>query len=124
MIVFIAAKNMRQSITEQTDFAQTNVGRRTGEKPGLTTKKGTVRIAEVSSMPTNMQRHKPVLGNAQVKSVGIKSIQLDGYADVYNMEVKDNHNYVVNGGIIVHNCMDATRYFVNTMRITRQKRGD
>ena len=57
-----------------------------------------------------------------VHSVGIKGIEPCGLADVYNMEVEENHNYIVNGGIIVHNCMDATRYFVNTMRIGRKKR--
>ena len=40
-----------------------------------------------------------------------------GYADVYNMEVEGNHNFAINGGLIVHNCMDSMRYFVKTMRI-------
>ena len=26
------------------------------------------------------------------------------------MEVEDNHNFAVNGGLIVHNCIDAVRY--------------
>ncbi len=26
------------------------------------------------------------------------------------MEVKDHHNFSVEGGLIVHNCIDATRY--------------
>lgn len=38
------------------------------------------------------------------------------------MEVEDNHNYLANGGIVIHNCMDATRYFVNTMNLTKKKR--
>lgn len=42
-----------------------------------------------------------------------------GYADVYNMEVADNHNFAVNNGLIVHNCMDSTRYFVKTMRLLK-----
>ncbi|MFR4401855.1 MAG: hypothetical protein ACLT3C_05590 [Peptococcus niger] len=33
-----------------------------------------------------------------------------GYEDVYNLEVPRYHNFAVNGGYIVHNCMDATRY--------------
>ena len=33
------------------------------------------------------------------------------------MEVKDNHNFAINGGLIVHNCMDAMRYFVRTKRV-------
>ena len=47
---------------------------------------------------------------------------LDGYEDVYNMEVEDNHNFAVNGGLIVHNCMDSMRYFVMTMHVARVKR--
>lgn len=46
---------------------------------------------------------------------------LDGYEDVYNMEVEDNHNFAVNGGLIVHNCMDSIRYFVKTMYIAKPK---
>lgn len=35
--------------------------------------------------------------------------------DVYNMEVIGTHNFSVNGGLIVHNCMDETRYFAYTV---------
>lgn len=34
----------------------------------------------------------------------VKSIKPIGYADVYNMEVENHHNFSVNGGFIVHNC--------------------
>ena len=40
----------------------------------------------------------------------VKSVERIGSADVYNMEVKEFHNFSVNGGIIVHNC-DSLRYF-------------
>jgi hypothetical protein len=30
--------------------------------------------------------------------------------DVYNMEVQDHHNFTVEGGLVVHNCIDASRY--------------
>lgn len=40
----------------------------------------------------------------------VKSIKYAGKADVYNMEVADTHNYVVNGGIVAHNCYDECRY--------------
>lgn len=29
---------------------------------------------------------------------------------MYNMEVERFHNFAVNGGLIVHNCIDAARY--------------
>ncbi len=52
--------------------------------------------------------------------VGVKSVKKVGCAPVYNMEVDGNHNFSVNG-LIVHNCMDAVRYMVNTMQVTRPK---
>ena len=35
--------------------------------------------------------------------------------DVYNMEVVGTHNFSVNNGIIVHNCMDEIRYLCYTI---------
>lgn len=55
-------------------------------------------------------------------AVEVKSIEFIGLEDVYNMEVADNHNFAVNGGIVVHNCMDATRYFVQTMGLYHKQR--
>lgn len=64
-----------------------------------------------------MQKQERVVDHAEIKSVGIKSFKRVNPEPVYNMEVKDNHNFAINGGLIVHNCMDATRYFVKTKRI-------
>lgn len=38
------------------------------------------------------------------------------------MEVDENHNFAVSGGLIVHNCMDECRYFVKTMRVAKERR--
>ena len=40
----------------------------------------------------------------------IKNIRYVGRHNVYNMEVEGCHNFSVNGGLIVHNCIDAVRY--------------
>jgi len=40
----------------------------------------------------------------------VKNVTRAGRADVYNMEVEDTHNFVIQGGIISHNCADETRY--------------
>ena len=40
----------------------------------------------------------------------VKSVRYVGKADVYNMTVEDTHDFVIQGGIIAHNC-DAIRYF-------------
>ena len=44
-----------------------------------------------------------------------------GTEPVYNLEVADNHNFAISGGLIVHNCMDSARYFVQTMNIVKKK---
>ena len=41
----------------------------------------------------------------------VKSVRYVGKADVYNMEVDDTHDFVVQGGVVVHNCPDEIRYF-------------
>ena len=70
---------------------------------------------EKNSSQTNIQKQN------SVKSIGVKSVSFEGYADVYNLEVEDNHNFAINGGLIVHNCMDSARYFVHTMNIVKKK---
>ena len=47
--------------------------------------------------------------------VGVAKIEVEPNEDVYNMEVIGTHNFSVNGGVIVHNCMDEIRYFCNTV---------
>ena len=78
--------------------------------------------AETSLQQISIQKQKPVAEVAVISSVGIKSIRKIGRDDVYNMEVEDNHNFAVEGGLIVHNCMDSMRYFVKTKHIAIPKR--
>lgn len=58
--------------------------------------------------------------NSKIAYVPITGIKPLGKQPVYNMEVGEYHNFSVNGGIIVHNCMDSTRYFVRTMRLVKR----
>ena len=50
----------------------------------------------------------------QKKYVRVKSVRRRSAEPVYNMEVERFHNFAVNGGLIVHNCIDATRYALET----------
>lgn len=85
-------------------------------------KQGNANGAAMSLQQTNIQKREPVAEVAGISSVGIKAIRKIGKADVYNMEVEDNHNFAIEGGLIVHNCMDSMRYFVKTKHIARVKR--
>lgn len=53
------------------------------------------------------------LNVTNVKEARIKSIKKIGYADVYNIQMRKNHNYFANG-ILISNC-DCLRYVCNTM---------
>lgn len=48
-----------------------------------------------------------------VSAVKIKRITKQPRETVYNMEVDRYHNFAVNGGLIVHNSIDAVRYALN-----------
>ena len=52
--------------------------------------------------------------------VKIKQIRKLPAQPVYNMEVENTHCFAVNGGIIVHNCEDATRYLCKTLYTPRR----
>lgn len=40
----------------------------------------------------------------------VKSVTYAGKSDVFNMEVEDTHDFVIQGGVIAHNCADEIRY--------------
>lgn len=48
----------------------------------------------------------------------VKGIKYAGRMDVYNMEVDDTHDFVIQGGVISHNCADETRYAAMSRPIT------
>lgn len=92
----------------QIAFAQISVKRHIDEYRVLIISPKYVKDVEMSILQTSTKKQN---------TVKIVKIEEDIHADVYNMEVDDNHNFAINGGLIVHNCMDDTRYFVKTMKI-------
>lgn len=58
-----------------------------------------------------------------VRTAKVVTVEEDGEEAVYNMEVDGTHCFAVNGGLIVHNCMDDIRYFANTILRHKVKRG-
>lgn len=66
-------------------------------------------------MQTNIHQNGAAHQNVRLDYVGVASVKKIGRESVYNMEVDEHHNFSVNGGVIVHNCMDDTRYMCNTV---------
>ena len=89
-------------------------------------KLGSVYIVGNHSQLINTEIQEHVQEVAQIdkgpKSEKIKSIKFHSYQDVYNMEVENHHNYAVEGGFIIHNCIDALRYSVERFYNVRNKR--
>ena len=46
--------------------------------------------------------------------VKVKKVRYVGKGDTYCMNVEKYHNFSVNDGLIVHNCMDMIRYGIFT----------
>ena len=76
-----------------------------------------VLVVDENLKQINTARQSAVLNPAQTdlirgfhKFAKVKSIRYIGKQDVYNMEVQGHHNFSVNGGLIVHNSIDAVRY--------------
>lgn len=65
---------------------------------------------EVNSLPINTKKRPDVRG-----AVRVVEIRDAGYADVYCLTVPETHAFTVNGGIVVHNCADESRYFCRSM---------
>jgi len=83
---------------------------------------GNVPIVINNSALINTKIPSVVQSDVPCYYVGIKKITKLNRQPVYNMEVEEAHHFGVNGGMIVHNCMDACRYAIDPL-ITRKKGG-
>lgn len=61
-----------------------------------------------------MQKQSAVPEAARLDFVPVKAVRSAGREPTYNMEVDGFHNFSVNDGIVVHNCVDALRYVIST----------
>lgn len=55
-----------------------------------------------------VQKNAPTFSHAKVLKIEVKAIREE---EVYDLMIENEHEYFANG-ILVHNCMDATRYVV------------
>lgn len=51
----------------------------------------------------------------------VAKVEKIGNADVFNMEVEDTHDFVIQGGVVAHNCADEARYFCMMRPIAPRK---
>ena len=108
-IVVKSFNQEKQGKTIKTVFVLANALRRIAENQALMMLSKSAKDVEVNMLRTNTKKQNAV------HLVGVAKIEIEPNEDVYNMEVMGTHNFAVNGGVIVHNCMDDIRYFCNTI---------
>ena len=87
-----------------------------------TTKRENAYCAEGILLSTNIQAQNAVQSAVQpITGIKVMRIRRLPPEPVYNMEVERFHNFAVNGGLIVHNCVDAVRYALSPVW---RRRGD
>ena len=112
--VLCVVKNLSQHRLMRS-FVVITASRSIEEQKGLTMLKRNM-LSVARDLPrTNILKRRHAQGSAEQSYVYIEEIKYIGKEDVYNMEVRNHHNYSVCGGFIIHNCMDAIRYLVMGM---------
>ena len=104
---YAAEKNLSQNLMDSINFAQTDARANGVGCKVLTMKNECANIAEKHSLQINIAERDSV-----VEVVPEKIVVLNEYNQLtYDIEVDDMHEFFANG-VLVHNCMDATRYVV------------
>ena len=111
-----AGRSLNQNHTAQTSSVQTNANLHTDFIQGLTMKQGYARNAGENLSSTNITRMSIAAGNARlftIEEICLTGVEMRKGSSqrVYDLEIENEHEYFANG-ILVHNCLDAFRYWV------------
>jgi hypothetical protein len=98
------------ALSSRAGFAQTLASRGGEGSTVVMTFQGNA-LAAVSHSPRTVTPSAGIAPSGVPWRTGtVVKIEPIGYAPVYNLEVPGVHHFALDGGIITHNCMDATRY--------------
>lgn len=105
-----------QSPTERTDFAVMDAGQKRDTTLALIMKCAYASNVETNSSQTNTLAPNTVQEDAvgyivQKQEIIAIEILKEDFANVYDLQVEETHEYFANG-ILVHNCIDAVRYYI------------
>ena len=106
--VRIAASGMRPKSPAKIGFVQTAAKAKQGGFQAWTTLTGLVSSAARFFASTVTTRKRPAASHALVRC---RSVTDAGRSDVYCLRVPSTEAFAVEGGAVVHNCMDAMRYW-------------
>jgi len=117
MFVKYVVKNFIQKDKTKINSVQTTVRHNSEDCRELTMKQEYAKDAEKNLSATSTPKFGIVESNA------LEGIQLISVSEqeVYDLEVTEQHEYFANG-VLVHNCMDATRYVILSEVLGRNKK--
>jgi phage terminase large subunit len=116
-------KNFSLSHSETTSFVQTSVKQHLDTIQALTTKHENANGVERNLSQTNIAAQSSVaevVAENMLQASEIKKIEIvsEEVANVYDLEVENMHEFFANG-VLVHNCIDASRYYVLSVLLGR-----
>jgi len=114
-LVGIAAGNSSEAFDRY--IAQITANRPIDAKQKPTTSSGAVPFVGKSSWLISTIQARPAHSVA-VASLGVKRVDPAGFSDVYCLNARLTHCFVLSNGVIVHNCADEARYRCLTKRHT------
>ncbi len=106
-------KHSQTTISVQKN-AQMHTGLQKEENVVTTMSQGYARIAEMNSQLTNTQKSDSVQEVVQIK------VRKNKTERVYDLSIDGTPEFFANG-ILVHNCVDPTRYGFNYLTVTQPK---
>lgn len=79
-------------------------------------------LKQINTVKSGFVQENAQFNSEKLKWKKIKKIsKLEQQEPVFNLEVKGMHNFAVNGGLVVHNCMDALRYSLSPFKELSRK---
>ena len=116
-------KNLSLSHLETTSFVQTSAKQHIDTIQVLTTKHENANGVEKNLSQTNIAAQSSVaevVAENMLQASEIKKIEIvsEEVANVYDLEVENMHEFFANG-VLVHNCIDAARYYVLSVLLGR-----
>lgn len=115
-----ATRRLSRSLPEPIGFAQTHASLHGAESLDLMMLKRIALYAPPSSSAASTARKKLARANA-AESFRCVAVTPAGKSDVICMEVPSTHAFAVGAGVVVHNCMDATRYAIRGLKRAKTK---
>lgn len=107
-----ALGNLTGFLGKDQSFAATNARRHIDAIRELIMNNGFASYVKKYLASTSIEKRNRVRDHVLKKNCTVIAIEDVGFADVYCLTVPNTNSFCIEGGLVVHNCGDETRYYV------------